>query len=446
MRTTILLLFLSVLACMSASGQCNSAFATSTNLSLVTATANSNAAGLWHTWNFGDGTPLGGGATATHEYNQSGTYVITHIVRDTMTNCWDSTKQTVSVNFSYSCTAGFSYTVNAATGTYSFVSTSSSTAPQPSPSENYWWRVDGSYRGTGTTFSTTLSPGQHNVCLEMSRPGCGDSVCKTITVPPAPACTTRASISYSAEPGHPNRIRFTANPNLPGASYYWHTDGSDYFTREFTHVYAGAGTYPVWLSVIDSASQCSDSLVQNITVQPGPADSCVVSLTHQHNPTQNNQVTFSIQSSQPIQSKEWYIWYPDGSGDYMYIDQAYAFPDTGTYIMDLTVTTQMGCVKTVYDTVRVTSVNWGNNTVPTYPNPATNMITVSFFMEEDSKTVVSIYNSSGVQVKWVVKMLQPGRHSVTLPISELQQGLYFISIEFLESERMRRKSSIFQKL
>lgn len=446
MRTVILLLFFSMLSCISASGQCNSGFTTGTNLSWVMVTANNNTAGLWHTWNFGDGTPLSGGATATHEYNQSGTYVITHIVRDTMSNCWDSTKQTVTVSFSYSCTANFSYTLDTSTGRYTFTSTSSTSAPPSGTSEYYWWKVDGSYRGTGPTLNIALSPGQHNVCLEMSRLGCGDSVCKTITVPQAPACTTQASISYSAEPGNPNRIRFSASPNLPNARYDWNIGGHYYFTREVTHVFSGAGTYPVWLSVADSVGLCSDSVLQYVTVQRGPADSCVVSLTHQHNPSQNNSVTFSVNSNQPIQFMQGHIENLNGWGDSLYLNQPYALPDTGTYIVELTVVTQTGCVRTVYDTVRVTGIGGGNNTVPSYPNPAMNTVTVRFYMEEDSKTEISIYNSMGVLMKWVVKMLPPGNNTVTIPISELQPGQYFIDIRFLESERMRRKSSIFQKL
>ncbi|HEY0066399.1 MAG TPA: PKD domain-containing protein, partial [Flavisolibacter sp.] len=356
-------------------------------------------------------------------------------------------KQTVTASYSYTCTAGFSYTLDTATGRYTFTSTSFSSAP-PSPSvENYRWTVDGVYRGAGLTLSTMLSPGQHNVCLEMTRPGCGDSVCKTVIVPPSQACTTRASISYSAEPGNPNRIRFSASPNLPNAFYYWNIGGNNYFTREVTHVYAGAGTYPVWLSVTDSASRCSDSLSQYITVQAGPADSCVVSLTHRQNPTQNNIVSFSVNSNQPIQFMQGHIEYPDGSGDSLFLNQPHVLPDTGTYIAQLTVRTQTGCVRTVYDTVRVTSTGSNTNTViPCFPNPATNMVTMQFRLPESLKMVISVHNTSGVEMKSMVQIGWRGNVVLSIPVDDLQPGQYFIQIVFPETYPIQRKSSIFQKL
>jgi hypothetical protein len=446
MRTAILIFFASALSCLSASGQCNTGFTASVNNAWVTATANSNTPGLWHAWTFGDGSGMKYGPAVTHQFIHPGTYVITHILRDSLSNCWDSTSQTVTASFSYTCTASFSYTLDSVTGRYTFTSTSSSSAP-PSPSvESYQWTVDGVYKGSGPTFSTMLSPGSHNVCLKMSRPTCADSVCKTITVAAVPGCSMQASFTYSAEPGNPNRIRFSASPNLPNAFYYWNIGGSNYFTREVTHVYNGAGTYPVWLSVTDSTSRCSDSVFQYISVQPGPADSCVVSLAHQQNATYDNHVVFSAQSNQPIQFMHGFIEYPNGWGDSLVLNQQHILPDTGTYIIQLTVHTQSGCVKTVYDTVRVTGMASTNTVIPCYPNPATNRVTMQFRLPESLKMVISVHNTSGVEMKSMVQIGWQGNVVVSIPVDDLQPGQYFIQVVFPETHPIQRKSSIFQKL
>jgi PKD repeat protein len=454
MRTTILLLLLSLFSRMSASGQCNTGFIASMNISWVTVTASNSGPGVWHAWNFGDGTPLAygnpfnNGATAMHEYNQPGTYVIKHIMGDSLRNCMDSSQQTVTAVFTYTCTADFRYMIDTPTGRYSFISTSFSSAPQtPWSPESYRWKSDGVDIGSGSNAYAVLSPGPHNVCLEMSLPGCFDSVCKVVTASPVPRCSTQAAFSYSAEPASPNRIRFSASPALPHAFYQWRTgDGGEYFGREFTHVYSGAGTYPVWLSVTDSVGRCTDTVLQHITVQPGPADSCVVSLAHQHHPVQNNEVSFTVNSSQPVRFMQWSIRFPDGTTDSLYRDQAYTFPDTGTYVVRLVVHTQTGCVRTVYDTVRVGSIGSANTVIPCYPNPATNTVTLQFRLEESLKMVISVYNTSGVEVKSRVEIGWKGGVVVSIPVNDLQPGQYFIHIVFPETYPVQRKSSIFQKL
>lgn len=187
--------------------------------------------------------------------------------------------------------------------------------------------------------------------------------------------------------------------------------------------------------------------LQHATAQPALNDSCLVSLTHQHNPTQNNIVSFSVQSNQPIQFMQGHIEYPDGSGDSLYLNQPHILPDTGTYIVQLTVYTQTGCVRTIYDTVRVTSTGSSTNTViPCFPNPATNMVTMQFRLPESLKMVISVHNTSGVEMKSMVKIGWQGNVVVSIPVHDLQPGQYFIQIVFPETWPVQRKSSIFQKL
>lgn len=174
-------------------------------------------------------------------------------------------------------------------------------------------------------------------------------------------------------------------------------------------------------------------------------DSCSVLLTHQHHPGKNNDVRFIVEVDEPIEFLQWSIEYPDGRTDSLHRDRAYTFPYTGTYVAKLMVLTQPGCMRTVYDTVEVSSIG-KTNFIPCYPNPTTNMASLHLWLEETLKIVVTVYNTSGVEVKSLVSLGWKGSNLIEIPVKDLRPGQYFIQIVLPETYPVQRKSSIFQKL
>lgn len=154
---------------------------------------------------------------------------------------------------------------------------------------------------------------------------------------------------------------------------------------------------------------------------------------------------FIVEVDEPIEFLRWSIKFPDGTTDSLYRDKAYTFPHAGTYIVELTVLTEPGCMRTVYDTVEVSSIG-KTNVIPCYPNPATNMVTLHLWLEQILKVVVTVHNTSGVEVRSFVMLGWKGSNLIEIPVKDLRPGQYFIQIVLPETYPVQRKSSIFQKL
>lgn len=396
---------------------------------------------VFHTWYFGDG-GQGSGANTSHLYQLPGSYVVTHIIHDTANNCIDSAQQVIVINPTVSCNASFTYTRDSVQPTrYYFNSLSTG------PGYSYQWKIDNAQVSTAAAFTIVLTPGFHQVCLLVTTPsGCSAQNCQNLFVVDSTVCNWQASFTTTASPSNPKQITFYPSPTGPAKFYVWTIYQPMqapvvYTTQNPVHTFSTAGTYPVRLDIFDSVTACFDTVRQNVQVQGLPADSCTVSFTYT---VQQNQVSFTGVSNQTFTSQTWYIVTFDSSLNVTLntINPTYNFPDSGSYSVCLYGVTNTGCARWYCQTISVASGR-RMNVLPSFPNPVDGSgVNLRLTLPESNRIRVTVYNTSGNIVYDSERSGAPGMNTITIPVTGLQRGQYFIDIRYGNE----RKQSIFQKL
>lgn len=301
---------------------------------------NSSPVPVSSSWNFGDGSPLVTGLTASHSYATPGTYTIK--VYSQYSNCLDSFSRDIQVNprpsadFSAPVTSGCQppLTVN-----FQDLSTGGATAWQ-------WDFGDGNTSTQQNPSHTYTAYGSYTVTLISTNAfGCTDTIIK-----PAYIRIRRALMSV---PYFPVRgcLPYTINPvpvvNTLDAVTSWEWDfgdGGTSFVQNPTHTYTVQGTYTVKL-MITTSSGCSDTLTINNAVTVGTHP--LANFSAVPNPVcARHPVTFTDLS---VPADEWFWDFGDGSTSILQ-NPTHIYSDTGYFSITL-IAYNNGCP----DTARFTN-------------------------------------------------------------------------------------------
>ena len=426
---------------------CTASFDTSINGATAQLQAVDTTPYKIHKWYFGDGTQ-GWGAHIFHTYNLPGTYVVKHIITDSLSNCRDSAWQTITISFPVSCSASF---VAARDSSYPYKNHFYSTSTANGGNIQSWnWTVNGSTVSTAPAFSWSLPQGLHAVCLTIqTTAGCTSAVCDSIRVDSGGICNISASFTATPAASNPAQISFTPSPLNSSLSYTWiFGDGQVSYSQSPIHVYSSPGSYHVTLSVEDSTGHCYDSVSHNIYIQGIPQDSCTASFTYTANPSQPNQLTFTAISNETIVSQFWFIRPCDSltnSSDslvYNTPNPVHTFTNPGCYQVCVSLLTNTGCRKNYCDTVIIQNTG-GARLLTSFPNPASGAdVNIRLDLEQAEKVKLTVFNSYGHMVYTSERAYASGQNRIGIPVNKLPRGLYYVDIQYGNS----RKRSVFQKL
>jgi PKD repeat protein len=229
-----------------------------------------------YSWNWGDGTTAGTGASPSHTYALPGTYTITL----TVTDSWNRSGAPVSHDVTMTEPAGnqaptATFTVTCATNTTCTTNTAGTTDPENNTPLRYAWNW-----GDGTPDSTGNNPshvynvaGSYQVTLTVSDAWgrAAAPVQRTATTPaepagnqppvvtfPQPVCTGRVCSVSSSGTSDPDGIR--------GYSWSW-GDGTANSTgaAPAAHTYAAAGSWTITLVVTDNWGRTT-TVTRTVTV------------------------------------------------------------------------------------------------------------------------------------------------------------------------------------
>lgn len=236
------------------------------------ATAIGNTQGVVHTWHFGDGNQLSGVSldTIQHIYSAPGNYSLLHTLRDTLNQCIDSVWQAVTIVNNDSCSVDFTISKDTTGYIFAFIN-----RDNPNNVLSYNWTIDTVQSSADDTLYKVFTvPGTYTVCLKVIyKNGCMAIVCKNVTVLPDSVCNITAGFTDSVATNNPLKVFFRAQQTYTQAGYWW-SFGDGNFTDSSVynpvHQYPAAGTYLVQLLVMDTVSNCADTIARYITVNALP--------------------------------------------------------------------------------------------------------------------------------------------------------------------------------
>lgn len=322
------------------SAQCSASFTmtqqTATTVSF-TNTSTGNYSAL--TWQFGDGVT----STAnnpTHTY-LPGIYGVCLFVWDSLSGCQSVLCDTVVIANSTGCQAYFS-SVNITGAIINFTDMSAGTGLSYS-----WTFGDGATSTLQNPSHTYLQSGFYSVCLTISNAnGCSNTYCGGVN---AQVSGSNCFAGFSAYDSSGMTWFFPAVYN-PNYSYIWNFgDGNSSTLAYPIHQYTTPGTYLACLTVIDSSVGCTNTYCDSVSYYP--ASACIAYFNTQKN---NLNVTFfgSNLNGVPVTSYSWNFGDGTfGSGS----SPVHTYATGGIYNVCLTITTAIGCVDSVCNTVSVTN-------------------------------------------------------------------------------------------
>lgn len=177
----------------------------------------------------------------------------------------DMVSQTVEINPSPHANFNMGTAKGCVPLTVDFTNASTNTTP----SVTYLW--DFGTAGTSTLASPSYEftqPGQYNVSLMVSNPGCSDIMSIPVAVDAWPVPVAE----FSADPvkvslKNPN-VTFTSTSTEPNLTYHWETgDGNVYDIPNFTHTYVDSGYFHVVMEITNEFG-CVDSKTMLVTITP----------------------------------------------------------------------------------------------------------------------------------------------------------------------------------
>ncbi len=386
-----------------------------------------NTFGLNYNWSFGDGSNSSA-PNPTHQYTQTGSYVVCLTVTDSAQSCSDTYCDSIYVSSPGNCQASFSYTTINPVGGNNVQFTNSSTG---SPSSWYWTFGD-------STVSTAQNPthlyaqnGTYYVCLTITNflTSCTSTYCSYVTVGNSSGCQAY----FNATPDTSNGVQFTNTSIGNFVSVYWSfgDGGNSQLTNPF-HQYAFPGAYLVCLSLYVNGAIC-DSYCDSVIVG-NPANACVPVFYSYPDSSVfgNGVVTFGVFNNCPNTQ---YIWSFGDSTFGTGSNPTHTYADSGWYYVCVTAGNASGTF-TFCDSVysnRVGIVGLNENSSATfltiYPNPMSGLGTATIQLSTNARVKLDLYSLDGKQLSNIVDAYtQQGILTIPVDLTKLSNGVYLVRL------------------
>lgn len=217
-------------------------------------------------WNFGDGSPLAGGASPLHTYSAGGSYDVVLVVTGN-NGCADS----VQVNVSTVPVPQPGFFIPSGCEDAPVYFPNLSTISTGSIGVYIWDFGDGSTDSLQSSPSHAYtSPGTYFVTLTaVSGLGCRASVTNEVTVFPLPAAAFSVSPVCPGDTSVFSDLSQSASPLVDWIWTFGDGTSSNPGVQQPVHIYGGAGSYPVQL-VVMNANGCLDTVTGQAIVKPQP--------------------------------------------------------------------------------------------------------------------------------------------------------------------------------
>jgi len=213
---------------------------------------------------------------------------------------------------------------------------------------NFDWQFgDGNGSAQEDPTYSYISPGFYTVTFEVTNAnGCLVDTSQVIEILPEPV----AGFNWTdvCDEAQMDFVNTSSVVNGTITSLDWDLgDGTTQTQPQFSHLYGAPGTYTVQLEVATSDG-CTDLIQQNVTVHPNPEPNFEVSFACLDDTSFFTDLSTILTGS--IVSYDWQFGNGAGSSQ---ANPAYVYPMPGLYNINLTTTSDQGCVTTFTGTNEV---------------------------------------------------------------------------------------------
>lgn len=321
------------------------------------------------------------------------------------------------------CAANFTYQVSGNT-----VMFDGAVTPQPGPNASYyWWFSDnGSYSYSEDPVHTFSAAGTYSVCFSYydASTSCSDSLCYTITVGSS-ICS--ADFTWIDTLGYTYFI--SSSTVGAGGIYFWDFgDGNFSSQHNPAHVYALAGVYNVCLYVYDSLQNFCDSACYWVTAQG--ATTCTADFTWIDTMGYTYFTSYSTAGAGAL-----YYW-DFGDGDYSYSQNPshqYAFSGIFTVCLTVYDSSMNLCDSTchnIYTAAVGFSENGTGSSFDVSPNPADELMQLSFVASNAESALVSFFDGSGrLAQQKAITVHGAGTVNTEINTKDMAAGIYLVKLE-----------------
>jgi len=411
-------------------------------------------------WSFGDG-DTSNVANPTHNYKYSGHYqaCLTIVgVNAAGERCFDRECHTIILkgcpDDSLRCRVSARFKI-VRDSTSCNVSLYDSSRVAPSTTATYKWSF-----GDGDT-SIVQNPthaykysGRYNICLTITGVNaagetCVDRECRAITLRGCAGdslrCRLSARFNYVKDSASCN-VSFSDSSKIASStdvvSYHWSFgDGDTSNVQNPSHAYKYSGHYRACLTirgVNDAGETCRDTECHDVVLRGCPSDSLRCRLSAKFDYTADSTSVVFHDSSKVASSTtvtKWYWSFGDGSVDSVQ-NPTHAYASKGRYQVCLTIVGVNAAGETCRDrecrTLNVRSKREGlleDMNVALYPNPAKDVVNISFEMAKEGQANISVTDIQGRKL-FVVKegYFNKGEHNLNWNVN-VPTGWYFITVQ-----------------
>lgn len=414
-----------------------------------TSTSTGTVAGTTYQWNYGDGSPLGGGPTSSHTYTANGTYNVKLFANNNFSvNCMDSTIIPVTVsNLPCGLTASFTYTLGA-NGLVNVSSTSTGTTA----GTVYSWQFNPSSYVSGNPASFTYT---NNGVYTVTLMAINNSVTCTswqtqtlsITNISVTPCNLVAGFNHTVGAGGNVAFANSSTGTNLNSTYYWNFgDGLTSTSQNPSHTYASAGAYNVLLLVNNQSNPaCIDTVMQSVNVT---GIACVANSNFSLSPATPSLVWNATPSFPYNVVAATWNWGDNSSSNMLYASHTYSA--SGTYSICLSVTVSCGgssqtCVNqfifksmqsaqmiqvnvvqpaltpTAIKDSEIDAINWS-----VFPNPNNGKFEVKMDGAGNETVKIKVYSLIGQMVYETETVNDNTAKSIDL--DKVSNGIYFIKV------------------
>lgn len=400
---------------------------------------NTETTKLW--WDFGDGC-FSENVNPQHPFKAEGFYKVTLGINNEKAGCMNKFHQVIQIGEKPDkCLADFFFKVDMPNKKVNFFSNSFG------EDLKYKWDFgDGNFSELKDPENVYSKNAYFTVCLTVTnKQGLSHSFCHEVRVTDLPKSDCKADFDYTVNKTDLSVSLSDKSFGEP-TEFIWDFGIGDKITgqKNFTHKFDKPGHYPIHLTIKNPSTLCKAHAVYLVNV--GDTEGLKGDFIQENAETTTKTTGYDVQFYGVSNGGSTYSWDFGDGGSSQNISPIHNYSETGTYNVCFTVSDQntgesdQTCYSVNVGTSEINDIQNPKNGIVISPNPANNLVSISYKITENSPVSISITDITGKEVKQISSdnSVGKGEHKIILETQDFSNGIYFIKIK-AKNEKLQSK-------